>query len=742
MITFRPPYQIFDGITLLPDHSDDNVRYVIPSRPQLGLTTNGRPDFSLIQYLGGGVADDKIAGGLLTFSAELISPIAVLADQVDFELYPVMFDTGQVELIVLGVSSLSDVESGNPLDVKVLGSGKPTLAINNRVTFQLMLDANVAELVEKLIDTPNLPLILVYHMQLSGLRPSYQITIDADWHKVYTSLENKLDVNVYYVAADIELEIKRALEENNLNIDTIIFDSDPSGRNSAEAARRQVLDWVLERMFEPLYTAEPSAVETLSERVSDVASSLIRAVVPGVSYKMRSLTEEQTRTFSIRMDETVAERREIVPQGALGGLFRCFQFDDQGRPDPGWLTIRESLVQKVNLQGLPRIEVIVAVEDRFSSDGVRQVEIELKRPDDSAMQSFVFRQANERHNYIVNLLGADNPFDLPYLYRGIVQFDADHHFGSHEKKTTPWIEGRASELFVEPRLAYSVEEIQVAPPITFQFDQFVNIVVDLTYGDQTERLVFADSSPQMWRFRHFAVERPSYRYTVSYLRPEGADAADIVLPDNESTVDLLSLPHPAPDKRPLQILVNLPFDDIHVAFLELSYRDEKHGIVFEEQIDLSHDQLFLRRLYDIADGGSQEIRYRLTVFVGTDLIEGEWRSTEDSRLVVGLGLLENRVVTVRPIGGTLENNRLRNVKVLLQQRGSDGTVRAEKQIDWRGEAGLVKEEWEFALGDPPIKEVYVQATFVDSQGFTNRLPWQKTESSNVIVHLQQQGIIV
>ncbi len=742
MITFRPPYEIFDGVTLLPDHSNDDLRYVIPSRPQLGLTTNGRPDFSLIQYLGGGVEDDKIAGGLLTFSAELISPIAALIDQVDFELYPVMFDSGQVELIVLGVSSLSDVESGSPLDVKVLGSGKPTLAINNRVTFQLMLDANAAELVEKLIDTPNLPLILVYHMQLSGLRPSYQITIDADWHKVYTSLENKLDVNAYYVAADIELEIKRALEENNLDIDTIVFDSDSSGRNSAEAARRQVLDWVLERMFEPLFSTAPSAVETISETVTNVASSLIRAVVPGVSYKMRSLTQEQTRTFSIRMNETVAERREIVPQGTLGGLFRCFQFDDQGRPDPSWPAIRDSLVQKVNFQGLPRIQVIVAVEDRFLSDGVRQVEIELKRPDDSATQSFVFRQANERHTYIVNLLGAENPFDLPYLYRGIVHFDADHHFGSHENITTPWTEGRASDLFVEPRLAYSVEEIQIVPPVTFQFDQFVNIVVDLTYGDQTERLIFADSRPQMWRFRHFAVERPSYRYTVSYLRPEGADAADIVLPVKESTVDLLSLPHPAPDKRPLQILVNLPFDDIHVAFLELSYRDEEHGIAFEEQIDLSRDQLFLSRLYDIADGGSQEIRYRLTMFVGTDLLEGEWRSTVDSRLVVELGLLENRVVTVRPIGGTLEDNRLRSVKVLLQQRRSDGTVRAEKQIDWRGEAGILKEEWEFALGDPPIKEVYVQVTFVDSQGFANRLPWQKTEASNVIVHLQQQGIIV
>lgn len=739
MLTFKPPYETVDGVTLLSDHIDPRVRYVVPSAPQLRLTADGHPDFSLVQYLGGGAGAAKIAGGLLTFSAEMTPPIDALDTQVDYDLRPALFDAGTVELIALGVSSVAEVTSGAPFKINVLGSGNPTLDVNNRVTFQLMLDANAAELVEKLLDASDLPFVLIYRMQLSGLRPSYQVSIAADWHKVYTNLQNRLMANAYYAAADIEITIQKALEDNNIRIDTIVFGSDASDRSSAEAARRQLLDWVLERMFQPLFSTEPSTAETIVDTVDNILFSLVRTVVPGVSYKLRALSQEQTRTFNIRMDETVAERREIVPQGTLGALFRSFQVDEQGRPNPAWPALRDSLVQKVNLNGFPRIEVAVAVEDRFASDGVARVETEFRRPDGSAPQTFTFRQGSERHSYIVNLLGANNPFDLPYQYRVTVHFDPAHRFGAHPAAQTVWQDGRSAEQYVEPRLAYAVEEIEVALPPTFQFDQFATVVVDLVFGDQTERLTFQDARPQVWRFRHDGGKRPAYRYTVSYLRPAGADAADIVLPTATTTTDLLSLPHPAPDKRPLQILVNLPLEGVHVAFLEIAYDDPERGISFEEQIDLSADLRFIRRMYEIADGGPQELRYRLTIFSNDGLVEGEWRTTEDTRLVVDAGLLENRIVIVRPLGGTLADNRLSAVRIALQQRAADGTVRAERNIVW--DAAPVAEQWEFPLGDPAVKAVQVQVTFVDLNGFTNRLPWRTTEANNIIVHLQRQELM-
>lgn len=759
MLSFTPPYQRIGGYTLLPDHEAEQVRYVLPFAPQLSLNNslnnNGIVDFSLVQYLGGGTGSAKIAGGLLTFSAELVMDLEALRAEIrdnsagELVLQPVLFDSGIVELIALGTSSVetpggrsiaTSGESDRPLfNLQILGSGKPTLDVTNRVSFQLLLDANGAELVEKLLETPDLPLLLIYRMQMSGLRPSYSVTIEADWQKLYSHLNNRLKVNAYYAAADVELAVEKALEENQIAIDTTVFGSGESERQTAAAARRQLLDWVMERMFQPLFSTEPTTAATVVDAVDGVLSSLVRTVVPGVSYRLRSLSQEQIRHFHIRLDETIAERREIVPQGTLGGLFRQFQLDAEGRPNPEWPALRQSLVTKVNLNGFPRLEVEVGVEDRFASDGISRIETELRQPSVGSGRSLTFRSATERHPYIVNLLGAANPFDQPYEHRTTVYFDPAHPFGPHAALQTDWQTGRAAQLYVEPRGAYQVEVIQVSLPPTFQFETFAAVAVVLSYGDQTKRLVFQDSTPQIWQFRHFEPERPAYQVNISYLRPAAANAKDIVLPMRESTVEILSLPHPAPDKRNVQILVELSLEGVRFALLELRYADEPNGITFSEQIDLLSSPRFISRVYNIADGGSQELSYRLTLLGDKGLIEGEWRKTEDTRLIVAAGLLANRVVTVRSLGGSLMDNRLKTVRIQMQQRAVDSTVRAEHQIVW--EATTPSAQWEFGLGDPPIKEIYAQVTFVDLNGFARRLPWQKTSASNLIIHLQRQVLI-
>lgn len=756
MLSFYPPYQIVNGHTLLADHEDEQIRYVLPASPQLALRPDGQVDFSLVQYLGGGLGSKKIAGGLLTFSAELSTDIETLKRELaesmesqlldDIHLKPVLFDRGVVELVALGESNSQAVDTTEktlPFEMKILGSSQPTLDGNNRVSFQLLLDAAGAELVEQLLDTPSLPLLLIYRMQLSGLRPSYNITIKADWQKVYNQLSNRLKANAYYAAADVELAVEKALEENNIEVDTTVFGSSETEQKAAVAARRQLLDWVIERMFKPLFSTEPNAGEMVADTVDTVLSSLVRSLVPGVTYQLRSLAQEQIRHFHIRLDESIAERREIVPQGQLGARLRQLQVDEDGQPHPDWPAVRDTLVQKVNLNGFPRLEVLVGVEDRFASDGISRIEVELRQGTDrdGAIKQFTFRQARDRHAYLVNLLGADNPFDLPYQYRSTVHFDPAHPFGDRPPAQTDWQTGRSSQLFVEPRLAYQVESIQVSLPPTFQFQDFAAVTVDLSYGDFSERLVFQDTTPQTWSFRYLdEAERPAYSYQVSYLRSPNSEGKDITLPVRQSTAEILSLSDPAPNKRALQILVNLPLEGVRFALLELRYDDKENGISFSEQIDLLVEQGFISKLYDIAEGGTQKMDYRLTILSDKGLVEGEWRTTQDTRLVVDSGLLENRVVTVRAVGGLPSEHQIKTVRLHLQQRSQDGTIRAEQQLSWDGE--IPPHQWEFALGDPPIKDFYAQVTFVDFNGFARREPWQKGNANTAIIHLQQKKIIL
>ena len=191
MISLNPPYQAIDGYTVLSDHADPTLFYVLPSAPRLGHTANGDPALTLVQYLGGGLGAQTLAGGLLTLTTELVVPEEVLPTlkgriraktggmaSGDIRLLPVLFDEGGVELIALGQRSspaeeTSRSETGTPLSpppappasgelkVQILGSGKPSLSGTNSTSFQLLLDATAAELIERALDTPDLPIIAI-----------------------------------------------------------------------------------------------------------------------------------------------------------------------------------------------------------------------------------------------------------------------------------------------------------------------------------------------------------------------------------------------------------------------------------------------------------------------------------------------------------------------------------------------------------------------------------------------------
>ncbi|CAA9411446.1 hypothetical protein AVDCRST_MAG94-6452 [uncultured Leptolyngbya sp.] len=347
MLYLNPPYQVIDGYTLLPDHTDPGLFYLLPSAPRLANSADARPAFSLVQYLGGDAGNQRIAGGILSLTTELTVPEEVLPRlqerlkaklsgdaAANIRLVPVLFDAGTVELVALGERSAAaegSLASAGSFELQILGSGKPSLGGNNVASFQLLLDPNTAELVEKCIELPDMPILVIYRLTFAGLRPSFQVNVQADWRKVYKSLQNRANVNVYFVAADADVLIKDVLEENNIKIDTAVFGTDESARSAAERARKQLIDWVLEHLFTPI--VDPAATpNAIGQVIDDTVWSLTRAVIPGVGYRLRVVDDEQLRLLSAQMNEMVAERREVLPQATLGSCLHRYQIDKQGRP--------------------------------------------------------------------------------------------------------------------------------------------------------------------------------------------------------------------------------------------------------------------------------------------------------------------------------------------------------------------------------------------------------------------------
>ena len=765
MLSFTPPYYLIDGYTLLPDHADPGLFYVLPAVPRLAQTPDHQAAFSLVQFLGGGAGASKIAGGLLTLSTELSVPEEVLPtlrsqlaaklpgeSRDRLQLMPVLFDEGTVELIALGSSSQAPATpSTSSFKLQVLGSGKTSLGGSNTASFQLVLDATAAELIERCLDAPDLPVIVIYRMGLAGLRPSFQINIQADWRKVYQTLQNKVSANLYYVAADVDVMISKALEASNIKIDTTIFGTGEQARSSAERARKQLIDWVMQRLFEPVVDARTSTAASVSTAIQDGVWSLVRSVLPSVSYRLRAVDEQQLRLMSARMNETVAEKQEFVPQGTIGRFLNAYRLDRTGKPNPEWARLRSQLVQKVNLDGFPRLEVSVAAEDRFASDGVSQVQVELARskPDRTLtnQQTLLFRTPQDRQDYLVNLLGETQAnFSKPYQYRMEVSFNPSSSFGAHAPVRSDWQPATTAELFVEPRQLYTIREITIAVAPTFSFAEYASVTIELrdpaaSESTSTDRIQLTpDLTSQVWRFRSFAPTLQPYEYRVTY-HAATSDREDIESPWQKQIDDWLSIPDPLPTKRSLNLFVGLPWAEVQVAFVQIRYKDEANGIQFDEQIDLNPDTRYLRRDYAIAAKGSRRLAYRLTLFLTSGvLIEGGWRETEDERLMIDRRLVDRRLVTARAIGGSLKDNRLTEIRLKLQVREpSTQAVLNETELKWNSPE-LPPLTWDYLLGDPPIKTVYFSVLLIDINGFTNRTPWKSTETDLLVINLRTKTV--
>ena len=413
MISLTPPYHVIQGYTLLPDHADPRQYYVLPPAPSLAQEQDGRPSFSLVQYLGGGAGAQRISGGLLTLTTELDVPTATLADLAGrlasrlggntgpLHLAPVLYDSGTVELIALGSTSgapsggaseggvstgpsqpqLPDAGAGSgPFQIHFLGAGRPSLGGDNRAVFQLLLDETAAELVERALEAPDLPLIAIYRLTFAALRPSYEINVQADWSKVYHSLQDKAKANLWIVAADAERLVQETLQEQNIRVQTDVFGTGAGAQAAAERARNQLVEWTLEHFFAPQADPAAATANSIGQVIDDTVWSLVRSVLPGVGYRLRDLQETELRLLSARMEEAVAETHQVIPQGTLGGMLNHYRVDEHGQVRPDWPARRARLLTQVNLEGFPRLEVQVGVEDRFATDGLSQVQVELERP--------------------------------------------------------------------------------------------------------------------------------------------------------------------------------------------------------------------------------------------------------------------------------------------------------------------------------------------------------------------------
>ena len=229
----------------------------------------------------------------------------------------------------------------------------------------------------------------------------------------------------------------------------------------------------------------------IGDAIADTVSNLTRAIIPGASFRLKDLQQNQLRHIDIRATEQIAEVRELRPQGMLGTLLRDLRTDDQGRPDPAWPAVRAGMLSQVELTGFPRLEVAISVVDRFASDGCVAAGYRSAgccRPVCSRTRPSSPSPRGVSQHWVVNLLDEADRAEIwnsPYVYRVIADFDPTSPLRPAGPPISPWRRRNVADLLVDPRDAYVVGDVTVTTAPMFSFQAFPQVTVELTPGLET-----------------------------------------------------------------------------------------------------------------------------------------------------------------------------------------------------------------------------------------------------------------
>ncbi|SNR45002.1 hypothetical protein EYF88_08260 [Paracoccus sediminis] len=760
MLSFASPIRLIEGHPVFSDHDDTGLFHVLPAGPTLAQAPGGDPAFGLMRYLGDGPNGTALAGGFLSLATELaISQDAQgrIRDRLSDDLgRPVrlslpLFDDGQVELTLLGQDQGGAATPGGPLQVTVLGSGRPSMAGTNTATFQIALNAAAAAFIEAGVGDPTLPALVVYRMALSGLHPAFRISVSGDLSRLDRELDSRFRANVYYVRADIAAQTRDALSNADVRVDTVIMDGEAV--DDAAAAERAVLDWITETYFDPAYGTRPAApAPNLVDSIAGSVMDLFDTLMPGASFTLKTRRETDVRQIDAVLNRTTVRRRDLVFQATLGHDLHARRVDQDGVERPDWPALRDRIIGGVNIASIPRREVQVGVMDRFASDGLFAVEVDLALPDpdgtgDLHTETLVFHDATERRPYAVNLLDADPALLTdPYRYRLRCHFDPGSPFGQRPPETGPWVEGRAGELIVDPRVdgPYRLRQPVIGVAPGFPFAQFPQVTVDLRRvedGTETQRDILAltvDNPDATWTFRGHGDDPQAFEYRLQFERPM-PQGGPVALDWRRETGLRITLPDPLPHRRRATFFAALPWVEVTMAFLEVRYDDPANGVRIDERINLSADQPVVERDYAIADPAVAAITYRLTAMMpARGFIQGDWRETTDTTIALGRELVDMRAVRFRAVGLPLSQHRLSQMEIRAEALGADGSLRHQHRITVAGDqAGTDLGTWTFPRFAPEVAKLRIKADWRDANGFPNGSAWTDWTRDLVLVRVPQ-----
>jgi len=566
MLALYNKTQAIPGVIVYRDHQDLGQFYYISEVPRISMV-NGSPALSFVKFRRD-ITDnvdfqegDSLGGGILNFTVDL----AVTEDELDdirkeipdhfddvpdnIRLAPVTVRDGSVRLSVM--RDAADAEGASPdaprglqLFEEVHGSTKPSLIGDQRATFTVMLNREMATAMEQTLKGGVSMFGVIYQLFFLGMRQAISIKATADYKRVYSHLEAELGVQaqiqVVSVAADVSAAFQKLREKNIVKVEITQFTDDEDLLAKGDAA----WDWIKGELIKDLFQTsmtppsfmQPGSGGGMLGQLQNLFGAMPGPGASGSLQPQRGAVAQQppnTGTPAANLSDQVATTSQTnrtqaaarAPAGGGGGgnlaselspfrigfSLKMFRQDELKQRSFDF-TLQAAVQQEANPNGMfssitdgfnmdkhifevdmddpffDRIISTVTMGQDLAAIGIASVAVNMEYPaerppgrDADHIDGFLYRPGDTESNAFTTFVNDRN--DRDYRYRMTITFDPTTEWrGKDSQIITDWITTADKQLPLAPMNAIELMEVQVSLS-SLQNELIAQVEVEVEYNN-------------------------------------------------------------------------------------------------------------------------------------------------------------------------------------------------------------------------------------------------------------------
>lgn len=683
MLYFNPPYYVIDGISLLPDHEDPLQWYFMPVAPhfrtEADTSIEGNPEIpvvSLIKYRG-----DAGQGGIINFDVnlgvdqDLLDEIKLkLRNEADLDdtprLAPLPVVDGSVKLVMLGQDSSIVAPEAEPVfKLTFANSSKPSLYGDNQAVFSAQLDPEATVIMEQALRGEVAPVGVIYTLEYVGLRPAYSVSIQADWSRVQTHMEEHFGVDSIFLSASIDEQVDKLIEDRVIVIEVDTFVPEGEDAKDLITRRDQAVDEIKDMVTETFFQAslEPPTREKPDnwDKAAEVAQRVSTLSATGglgvcsFSYKKVDMTRIDKKKLNANIRERTAIKRSISPQAHLHGLFKVLR--DNGIDAQRFIMsvdTDDDWYQRRRIKAISRAD--------FENDRIESVNLTLKYGDD--VKGLLFDEAHKEDEVAWSSIIENNLMirgvEASYTvnFKGVENAERPLKLQSEPQVT-------ASDIIeIQPRELYAINRVNIIA-LNFPWEAYPHVEVHVRYQDEENGIAMDDSfiltagvTEAAWDVFVLNPETDTIDFRVIY---RAADNKDIEMSWVSTDEDIIVVRDPYPSKRVLDVVPVVDWSEVDMVFVDLRYGDVANDLFEEESFQFMADDKKPKSFtVDLADTNKRTVQYKVQIVFKTgNLVEVPLSETQERRVMVLQNMKGHRVIQITTDGKDFADSNIKNIQV-------------------------------------------------------------------------------